>query len=296
VLLLRDPEKTGLSRLNASQPRNDEVDINLKGESMNFSHFNFELILFYATVVTGVITLFDILFLARKRQLVRVKNEKEVNLPIIIDYARSFFPILLIVFLLRSFLFEPFRIPSPSLEPTLLTGDFILVNKFQYGFRLPVLHKKLSVGNELKRGDIIVFRYPPNPSVDFIKRVIGLPGDHISYINKELYVNKQKVSQALLSPLVNNQTGEPIEKQEDLFGIKHLIYLYPDKDSRDYNDIVVPKGMYFVMGDNRDDSADSRYWGFVPDANIIGKAVLVWMSWNNDQTSVRWKRIGMPIH
>src|SRR5688572_6836442 len=148
-------------------------------------NFNFELILFYATVVTGLIYLFDIIFLAPKRmRLVKAREEK---MPVIIDYARAFFPILLIVFLLRSFLFEPFRIPTGSLEPTLLTGDFILVNKYDYGVRLPVLHKKIYGDTQPKRGDIMIFRWPPNPSVDFIKRVIGLPGDRISYINKELY-------------------------------------------------------------------------------------------------------------
>src|SRR5579872_2155851 len=153
-------------------------------------NFDFELILFYAIVITGVIALYDIIFLAPKRK--RLAREK---LPIIIDYARSFFPILVIVFLLRAFLFEPFRIPSGSLEPTLLTGDFILVNKYDYGLRLPILHKKLIGDSAPKRGDIIVFRWPPNPSVDFIKRVIGVPGDHISYVNKELFVNGQKISQ-----------------------------------------------------------------------------------------------------
>ncbi|RDI42695.1 signal peptidase I [Aquicella lusitana] len=262
-------------------------------------NFNFELILFYATVITGLIALFDILFLAPRRKR-KAGAEAKAKLPIIIDYARSFFPILLVVFLLRSFLFEPFRIPSGSLEPTLLMGDFILVNKYDYGVRLPVVHKKLFGEGKPARGDIIVFRWPPNPSVDFIKRVIGLPGDKISYINKELFVNGEKVPQEMLTSSIfedeNGEAREAQEKQENLLGVKHKIFIDPKKSSRDYYNIVVPEDMYFVMGDNRDDSADSRYWGFVPDKNIVGKAVLVWMSWDSSKTGIRWGRIGKAIH
>lgn len=262
-------------------------------------NFNFELILFYATVITGLIALFDMFFLAKKRNITQ-KNMSEKKLPIIIDYARSFFPILLIVFLLRSFLFEPFRIPSGSLEPTLLMGDFILVNKFDYGIRLPVVHKKIYGSSIPKRGDIMVFRWPPNPSYDFIKRVIGLPGDKISYINKELSVNGTKIPQAFLQKsMAVNESGsewQAQEKQEDLLGLKHNILVDSAKSSRDFHDIVVPEGMYFVMGDNRDDSADSRYWGFVPDKNIVGKAVLVWMSWDGIKKSLRFNRMGTLIH
>lgn len=259
-------------------------------------YFNFELILFYATVIAGVISLFDIFILAPTRKGLH----KDKKLPIVIDYARSFFPILLLVFLLRSFLFEPFRIPSGSLEPTLLTGDFILVNKFKYGLRLPLLHNKIFSNNEPQRGDIMVFRWPPNPSINFIKRVIGLPGDQVNYINKELYVNGQKIPQEFLNTsLVEGENGnewQALEKEEDLLGVKHKIYIDSAKQSRDYNYIVVPPGMYFVMGDNRDDSADSRYWGFVPEKNIVGKAMLVWMSWDSNKTNVRWNRIGKSIH
>lgn len=262
-------------------------------------NFNFELILFYATVITGIIALFDVLFLAPGRR----KRDTQ-KLPIIIDYARSFFPVLLIVFVLRSFLFEPFRIPSGSLEPTLLMGDFILVNKFGYGIRLPVVHKKIINTGEIKRGDIVVFRWPPNPSVDFIKRVIGLPGDHISYVNKELFVNGVKVPQTFVQDSMaldqNGSEWQAKENQEDLLGVKHNIYINPQRHAYDIKDIVVPEGMYFMMGDNRDDSADSRYWGYVPDKNIVGKAVLVWMSWDKAKMSyvnpgVRWNRLGTMI-
>lgn len=255
-------------------------------------NFNFELILFYATIISGGIALFDILFLAKRR---RAKRGKDAKHPLLIEYARSFFPVFLIVFLLRSFLFEPFRIPSPSLEPTLLTGDFILVNKFDYGIRLPIIGKKILNIGEPKRGDILVFRWPPDKSFDFIKRVIGLPGDKISYIDKEIYINGQKLSQTVL-PKQQPNPWDAAEKQEDLLGVKHNIYVSPNKETRNFYNIEVPKGMYFVMGDNRDDSADSRYWGFVPDKNIVGKAVMVLLSWNKTDYRVRWSRSGEIIH
>lgn len=259
-------------------------------------NFNFELILFYATLITGIIYLADVIYFAPKRR----KRGQASKLPLIIDYGRSFFPVLLLVFLLRSFLFEPFRIPTGSLEPSLLIGDFILLNKFHYGVRLPILQKEIIKVNQPKRGDIMVFRWPPNPSYYFIKRVIGLPGDKISYINKELYVNGEKMPQAFLkNSIANDGEGAEwpvLENQENLLGKKHLIFVDPAKSSRDYRDIEVPQGMYFVMGDNRDDSADSRYWGFVPEKNVVGKAVLVWMSWDSDKTNVRWNRLGKVIN
>jgi len=258
-------------------------------------NLNFELILFYTTLVAGLIALFDIIFLARAR-----KRKAKTKLPIAIDYAYAFFPVLLIVFLLRSFLFEPFRIPSGSLEPTLLIGDFILVNKFDYGIRIPVLHKKIHDVHQPKRGDIMVFRFPPNPSVDFIKRVIGLPGDKISYIDKIIYVNGEKIQQEFernaLTQDEESSGSNIVEKQENLLGIKHDIYQRSGRLSYDYRDIVVPQGMYFVMGDNRDDSWDSRFWGFVPEKNIVGKASLVWMSWNSSDYNVRWGRLGTIIN
>jgi signal peptidase I len=249
-------------------------------------NFDFELILFYAVVISGVISLFDIIFLAKKRKLAfQTQNKRyakgdEIKYPLIIEYARSFFPILLLVFLLRSFLYEPFRIPSSSLEPTLL--------------RVPVIHKKIFKIDEPKRGDIFVFRFPANPSIDFIKRVIGLPGDHIKYLDKVLYVNGEKIPQEMLSltARVDEQgTSQAVYlKEENLLGVKHAIYQNKDQTSENFNDIVVPEGMYFAMGDNRDDSADSRYWGFVPDKNIIGKAVIVLGSWNSSKYRLRLDR------
>jgi signal peptidase I len=166
--------------------------------------------------------------------------------------------------------------------------------------RLPVIHTKILGQDAPKRGDIMVFRYPEDPSVDYIKRVIGLPGDHISYIDKVLYVNGKKAPQTFIKEVnVKNELGEEwlaTEKQEEFFGIKHAIYLNAADVAHDFRDVVVPADHYFMMGDNRDNSADSRFWGFVPDKNIVGKAVMVWMSWNSDKTNVRWKRIGTMIH
>lgn len=263
-------------------------------------NFNFELILFYAIIVCGVITLLDVfLFEPRRKRANPDVPGDQIKMPIIMDYARAFFPVLVVVFLLRSFLFEPFRIPSGSLKPTLEIGDFILVNKFHYGVRLPVLHDKIYALNEPKRGDIIVFRWPPNPGVDFIKRVIGLPGDRISYVNKVLFVNGEKMPQTFVKDTTDqDETGvnwSVVQKQEDLLGVKHDIYQVPNKLDEDFHDIVVPEGMFFAMGDNRDDSADSRFWGFVPEENIVGKATLVWMSWNADKYSIRWNRLGKKI-
>jgi len=157
------------------------------------------------------------------------------------------------------------------------------------------VHKEIYPMEKPQRGDIAIFRWPPNPSIDFIKRVIGLPGDHISYINKELYVNENVVHQEFLKETKNYvQDGADIpvvEKEENLLGVKHKIYQDPNKQATDFHDIIVPKGMYFVMGDNRDDSADSRFWGFVPERNLVGKAILVWMSWDSIAHKIRWHRI-----
>jgi signal peptidase I len=256
-------------------------------------NFNFELILFYAVIISSVIALLDTIFLASKRKKTQTKK-----LPLIIDYARSFFPILLLVFSVRSFAYEPFRIPSGSLKPTLLIGDFILVNKFDYGIRLPVTHTKILSINEPKRGDIVVFREPPTESRDLIKRVIGVPGDHISYKDKVLSINGQQIPQKFekFGTDTEDNVGpwEVVQKQENLFGIEHRIYQIPGKENDDF-DVVVPKGKYFMMGDNRDVSADSRSWGFLPEENIIGKATRVWMSYDTPTHPIRWDRVGGKI-
>lgn len=268
-------------------------------------NFNFELILFYAVVISGVIALFDLIFLAKKRKKAYAESNKDIKnppplkLPFLIDYAWSFFPVLLLVFLLRAFLFEPFRIPSGSLEPTLSIGDFILVNKYHYGVRLPVSHTEIFPLHKPERGDIIVFRWPPNPSVDFIKRVIGVPGDRISYIDKTLYINGEKIPQEFIENTTNrDDTGDiwdVVEKKENLLGVTHSIYQNKSRSNDDFQDVVVPPGMFFAMGDNRDDSGDSRIWGFVPEQNIVGKANYVWMSWDSNKYKIRFNRIGQKI-
>src|SRR6185312_1504123 len=240
-------------------------------------NFDFELLLTLAVFVTGFIALVDQIFFIRKRK------QSAAKMPILIEYARSFFPILLIVLLLRSFLIEPFRIPSGSDKPTLLIGDFIAANKFTYGLRLPVLRTKILALNEPQIGDIALFRYPIDPSVNFIKRIIGTPGDRVSYINKVLYVNGKIAPQEWLGQTTDpDEAGQdwPVElKEENLAGIKHKIYVRPDAPAQDFS-VTVPAGYYFAMGDNRDDSSDSRYWGFVPEQNMVGKALIIWFSWS----------------
>lgn len=256
--------------------------------------FDFELYLTLAVIISGIIALVDIRYWAPHREKNNIAKQ-----PIIIEYCRSFFPILLIVLLLRSFLAEPFRIPSGSEKPGLLVGDFIVTSKFAYGVRLPVLHTKLINVAEPKVGDTTVFRYPVNPSIDFIKRIIGAPGDHISYINKVLYVNGEPATQKLLG-VVTDKDDEgnswPVElREENLKGVKHKIYIRPDVPAQDFS-VVVPPGHYFAMGDNRDNSNDGRYWGFVPEENLVGKALWIWFSWDNDKHRVRWDRMGKAIN
>lgn len=250
---------------------------------------NFALVLVILSLVSGVIFLLDKLFWEKKRE----PNQKPGR---IIEYSRSFFPVFFLVLLVRSFVIEPFRIPSGSLEPTLLVGDFLAVNKFAYGFRLPVWEKKIiSVANP-KSGEIAVFRWPPNPDYDYIKRVIGVPGDKVSYHNKILTINGQEMRQTFVEYTTDESSGRAVAKyRENLSGTEHDIFVRKDVPAVDF-DVEVPEGQYFMMGDNRDDSADSRYWGFVSDNYLRGRALLVWMSWNGKTDSVRWKKIGHLIH
>lgn len=246
---------------------------------------NFALILVILSVLTGLGYLLDVLFFAKHRS----KDEKPGH---VLEFCRSFFPVFFIVLLLRSFLIEPFRIPSGSLEPTLNVGDFVAVNKFAYGLRLPVLESKIvPVANPVK-GQIAVFRWPPNPSYDYIKRVIGVPGDTVEYRNKELTINGKKLERTFIEYTTDESSGRTVAKyKEILAGVSHDIYINPNVPAFDFK-ITVPKGQYFMMGDNRDDSADSRYWGFVAEEYLRGKAFLVWMSWNSNVGGVRWSRIG----
>lgn len=250
---------------------------------------NFALLLVSLTFVSGLIYLLDIIFWAKKRKA----NQKPGK---IIEFSRSFFPVFLVVLLLRSFLVEPFRIPSGSLEPTLLVGDFVAVNKFAYGLRLPVIEDKIIPIAKPKTGEIAVFRWPPNPSYDYIKRVIGVPGDKVAYRNKKLFINGVEMKQNFIEYTTDESSGKPVAKyQENLNGVIHDIFIRPDIKAIDF-ELEVPDGQYFMMGDNRDDSADSRYWGFVADEYLRGKAFLVWMSWNNQTSMIRWSKLGNIIH
>ena len=222
------------------------------------------------------------------------------KLPRIVDYSRSFFPIILIVFLLRSFVIEPFRIPSGSMLPNLHIGDFILVNKYTYGLRMPVTHEKLMSVGEPDRGDVMVFRYPVEPRLNFIKRVVALPGDELSYVNKRLSINGVEVTTKAADkfyPDNNTNHDYPLDQfLESIGGEGHLIVTDGNRGSRDLERVIVPEGHYFVLGDNRDHSNDSRYWRFVPEDHIVGKAFMIWFSWKGAEDGwVDWSRIGDHI-
>ncbi len=274
-------------------------------------NIDFPLILVLATLITGVIWLADIVFFAprRKGNISIGFSSARGKEPLIVEYSRSFFPVILAVLILRSAVVEPFRIPSGSMMPTLLVGDFILVNKFSYGIRLPVLNNKIIDIGEPKKGDVVVFRYPKDPSIDYIKRVVAVPGDTIDYRNKTLIINEIPSKQVQLglyngSGSGDNMTGA-LESVETLGDVEHSILinqLYPDFppgcQMLTSGVIKVPEGFYFVMGDNRDNSNDSRCWGYVPEQNLVGKAFGIWMSWDSNRDSmlpIAWERIGEGI-
>lgn len=255
-------------------------------------HINFSLILVLAVFISGVIALLDIVIFApkRKRHLMVTDKAKEIKIPALVALSRSVFPVLLIVLILRSFVFEPYQIPSGSMIPTLHPGDFILVNKYDYGLRLPVTgHKIVNIGKP-ERGDVLVFKFPENPRINYIKRVIGLPGDHIRYDDKLLYVNGKLITNKF-SPFArgyadesdsdSKNSGSSQIYNEHLGSHQFNIQMYSDITYENDAKWTVPEGMYFVMGDNRDKSYDSRFWGFVPEANIVGKAVYIWMQWHH---------------
>jgi signal peptidase I len=255
-------------------------------------YFDVPFFLTALVLITGLISLFDILFLAKKR------IDKKAY-PIVIEYARSFFPMLLLVWAIRSFLIQPYRVPSGSLEPTILPGDFIVVNQFAYGLRFPVFNTKFLNISEPKQGDIALFRYPKNPSIIYVKRVIGLPGDHVAYRNKVLTINGTRMNQIPLGMDLDEEGKFSIPVQvriEKLGDVVHKIFIRPGYKEWEDIDIVVPKNSYFMMGDNRDSSEDGRAWGFVPEENLIGKAFGTWMSWDSENMDVRWSRIGKGIH
>jgi signal peptidase I len=292
---------------------------------------NFALLLFMATVITGVYWLAErFYFLPRRQQAAEAlasqaaqrradlgkmgitqvdgdiaeARQRLIMQPWWLDWTAGLFPVILAVFLLRSFLFEPFKIPSGSMIPTLLVGDLILVNKFTYGIRLPVINTKLTEGNKPRRGDVMVFRYPPKPSMDYIKRVVGVPGDEVAYLNKRLSINGQPVATGAVPEYFDDSVMRYFKQYEEALGEKkHRVIndderpaFIPGADDFAFREncrysvegvtCKVPDGHYFMMGDNRDNSLDSRYWGFVPDRNIVGKAFFVWMNFGN------LKRIG----
>jgi signal peptidase I len=292
---------------------------------------NFSLLLFIATVVTGFYWLAErFYFLPQRRRAVAVLDDNAaarraelaskgitqvddttsdvrtrlIMQPWWLDWTAGLFPVIVVVFLLRSFLFEPFKIPSGSMIPTLLINDLILVNKFHYGVRLPVINTKILDNNTPQRGDVMVFRYPPKPSLDYIKRVVGVPGDEVAYLNKKLTVNGKPVPKTALPDFFDEDSMRYARQFQEVNGSKPYRILndddrpafipgaedFPFKQNCRYSSegvvCKVPEGHYFMMGDNRDNSLDSRYWGFVPDRSIVGKAFFVWMNFGN------LKRIG----
>ena len=280
-------------------------------------NFDFSLLLVIATLSTGVVVFIDNLFFANKRKkrlheqetelintLAKRKGKKKHDspdleklrkkqLPIVVDYSRSLFPVLFLVLIARSFFFEPYQIPSGSMLPTLRIGDFILVNKFTYGVRLPVANVKIFPGIQPKRGDVLVFRAPFEPHVNFIKRVVGIPGDNIEIVNNILYINGTRTPQGMMphDSIQQQYPGYSIF-QEKLDDATHLILkgdYYSTSDGR----WTVPENSYFVLGDNRGNSHDSRFWGFVPDDFVVGKAVYVWMHWNKFLSIPRFDAVGV---
>lgn len=282
---------------------------------------NFPLLLVLAVFICGALALFDLLVLAPRRRAAVAAYQGQVNgatdtgvleklnkEPLLVEYGKSFFPVLAIVLVLRSFLVEPFQIPSGSMKPTLEVGDFILVNKFAYGIRLPVLDSKIIEVGDPQRGDVMVFRYPSDPNINYIKRVVGLPGDTVRYTSdKRLVINDQPVAETFLNEEAGS-LGSAVLYEEKLGEAEHLIRKemrrYRIEPSREW---VVPEGYYFMVGDNRDNSNDSRYWddpdiapelrGMVADRNIVGKAFAIWLSWPEPKGSnlPNFSRVGL-IH
>ncbi|SDD17112.1 signal peptidase I [Aquimonas voraii] len=262
-------------------------------------NFDFAALLVGLAAFTGIVWGIDALFFAKARaeraQAGSSLGTEVVREPVIVEYSRSFFPVILIVLIVRSFLAEPFRIPSSSMMPNLQDGDFILVNKFTYGLRLPVLDTKIVELGEPQRGDVVVFRYPVNPKENYIKRVIGLPGDEVVYRNKTLFINGEPQPQERIGRYIGVGAGREMDGadhlRETLGEREHEILMRPTQLGRQGEGRwVVPEGHYFVMGDNRDNSLDSRAWGFVPERNLVGRAFLIWF--NSD---FEFGRIGQGI-
>jgi signal peptidase I len=257
--------------------------------------FDFSFVLVIATLVTGLVWAADA-WVFKPRRLARAGAGELPPEPVLVEYSRSFFPVILVVLLIRSFLFEPFRIPSDSMMPTLLDGDFIFVNKFTYGLRLPVVNTEVVALGEPQRGDVVVFRLPSDPSTNYIKRLVGLPGDHITVREKRVWVNGELLPVTLDGVYEGfGHTGAQIAA-EQLGAVSHPVLYMPERPSYDFDD-VVPPGRFFFMGDNRDNSRDSRFpeVGFVPAELVVGKAVVIWFNWNLPNAPI-WGRIGNSIH
>lgn len=261
---------------------------------------DFELALFLALVLAGLIMYWDRAF-GRPRRLRQAKPGVSARMPLIVEYSKAFFPVILAVFLLRAFIVEPFRIPSGSMLPSLFIGDFILVSKSSYGIKLPVLKRQIAPVGLPDRGDVMVFRFPKNPKTNFIKRVIGTPGDIVSYHNKRLSINGTPLpleEVELVNWQTEDQDGRVQTFLESVNEESHTIMIDSQRSSGSIR-VKVPEGHYFVMGDNRDHSNDSRYWGFVPEEFIVGKAFFIWFSWDSGGDGVlgkiNWSRIGSVI-
>lgn len=252
-------------------------------------HWDFSALLLTLAIFSGAVTYWWKRKHGAEREIVKQ--------PMLVEYSRSFFPVIVIVLLLRSFILEPFRIPSGSMLPTLNVGDFIVVNKFSYGLRFPVFNWNFVPLGEPETGDVVVFRYPPDPSKDYIKRVIGKPGDTIRYVNKRLSLNGEELAYEYVRQYEEGNSfimREAEVRSETLGEVEHQILVL----SRAFDqggEVTVPEGHYFVMGDNRDNSEDSRRWGFVPERNLVGKAVFIWMNWDSVLGHPDWRRIGTRI-
>ncbi len=269
--------------------------------------FNVELLLFVALIVSGVIVLIDCVFFRKARHqevqaqdgfadLSKKKQKEALQAPMLADWAYAFLPVLVIVILFRSFFYEPFRVPTGSMLPTIQLNDFLLVNKYAYGIHLPLSNKKITKGSAPKRGDIAVFPSPPNPNVSYVKTVVAVAGDKVSYINKHLYVNGKPLKRSLVdqayidvSPVEGAYTVD--HYKEHIGTSVHDVYNTKNSASVSFYNIVVPKGKVFAMGDNRDHSGDSRYFGFVDSDTITGRADYIWFSWDSQHSKVRWDRL-----
>ncbi len=257
---------------------------------------DFSFVLVAATLLTGLIWGGYAVFAKPRQALAGGGVAEPVREPVVVEYARSFFPIIVIVLVVRSFLFEPFRIPSDSMMPTLLDGDFIFVSKYAYGLKLPVLNTRIVPIGDPKRGDVVVFRLPSDPKVNYIKRLVGMPGDRISVRSDQLYINDERIAVEFNGLYQGEDYLGAQLGAEQLGTANHSVMYIPGREAADFED-VVPAGHYFFMGDNRDNSRDSRFpeVGFVPEGNLVGKAVRIWLNVKLPSGPVLWSRIGDAI-